>query len=314
MAKLKLMAAGLCLALFAGLGSIARGQTQSKPSGPSGAATAQANQNAATAQSESADLAARRLDLKEGTKISADLASTVDASMAKPGDQVVARVTKNVKDHGQTVIRKGDELVGRVTQVQAAGSGNAGSSVGIAFDRVVEGNSSSQLTAVLNSVVSTPSERRAEQQQMAEEPISGPVVTGGGSAAGGGRASGGGLVGGVGSAAGSVAGAASSTVGATANSAGSTINSTTAGATSATGNLAGNAVGAVNATGGARSGGGALIPTPRNAIRLSTEGQGQASQQAGTSSLLSTRKGNLRLEQGTELQFRAAASADSTTK
>ena len=94
MAKLKLMAVGLCLVLFPGLRSIAGGQTQSTGSG---VATAQASQSAATAQSESAELAAKRLDLKEGTKISADLAATVDAGTAKPGDQVVVSGVMRVR-------------------------------------------------------------------------------------------------------------------------------------------------------------------------------------------------------------------------
>ena len=305
MAKLRLMAVGLSLALIPTSGSIARSQTQSPPSG---AAAAHSSQNAKATSSENADLTTKRVDLDQGAKIAANLESTVDASTAKPGDQVVARVTKNIKAHGQTVVRKGDQLVGRVTQVQAAGSGNAGSSVGIAFNRVVQGDSTSQLNAVLSSVVSTPGERRAEQQQLAE-PLSGPLVTGGGSASGGGRSSaggGGGLLGGAASTAGSAAGAVGSAAGGVAGAAGST-------ATSATGNVAGAATGAASASGRSvlGSAAGAALATPRNAIHLGAEGQGQATQQSNLTSVLGTRKGNLRLEQGTELQFRAAGSAES---
>lgn len=307
-ANMKLLATGLSLVIVPGLASLATSQTQADSS-------ASAHQTAKATSSQKADLPTKGVDLKEGTKISANLTSAVDARTAKPGDEVTARVTKNIKEHGRTVIRKGDELMGRVTEVQAAGAGSAGSSIGIAFDRVIEGNSSSQLNAVLDSVVSTPSERRAEQQQMAEEPLSTPAVMGGGSASGGGRvATGGGLLGGAASSTGSVGAATSSTLGGATGAAGSTVNSGVAGTATTTGNLANTATGAVGA--GSRVQGtatGGLIPTPRNAIHLGTEGQdkAQAGGQAGLSSLLSTRKGNLRLEQGTELQFRAAAAAGS---
>ncbi|HLW79512.1 MAG TPA: hypothetical protein VKU44_07920 [Terriglobia bacterium] len=294
------IAAGLVLLLVPALGLAARGQRDSVQDGR---ASAQSSQKASAASGQSADLTTQRLDLSEGTKLSANLASTIDASTAKPGDQVVARVTKNIKAHGRTVIRKGDELVGHVTEVQAAGSGKAGSSVGIAFDRVVAGNSSAQLSTVLNSVVSTPSERQAQQQQMAEPALPEPMVMGGGSAAGAGRASsggGGGLLGGVASTAGSATGTVGSTLGGAGVAAGSTVNSAAA---------AGSAAGVLGANSRSALGGsaGALVPTPRKSIHLGSGGS--VNQQSTASSTLSTNQGNLRLDPGTELQFRVTGSA-----
>ncbi|HKS96577.1 MAG TPA: hypothetical protein VJV74_10665, partial [Terriglobia bacterium] len=307
---------GLALALAA-IGPTAHGQTASPANYPS---TAQSRSSAQGSSEQSGALNTKPVDVAEGTKVSAALVSSVDARTAKPGDQVVARVSKNVKEHGRTVIKKGDELVGHVTQVQAAGAANAGSSLNVTFDRLVQGGTTSQLNAVINSIVSTPSEQRAEQQQMAQSeaplPAGGPVMArggGGGGVLGSGRASsgGGGLLGGVGSTVNSTVNAAGSATGSVANgTVGSTVNSATGAAASATGNVAGTAAGTLNANGrgGLSNATSALIATPRHAIHLDTQAAG--SQQTGASSVLSTRKGDLALEQGTQVQFRVVGSAD----
>jgi hypothetical protein len=308
MTKSNLITTGLALALGAGIGPMARAQTASSANHQ---ATAQSTGGTQASSEQDGSLNATRVDLAEGTKVTAALASNVDARTAKPGDQVVARVTKNVKEHGRTVIKKGDELVGRVSQVQAAGAANAGSSLNVTFDRLVQGGSTTQLNAVINSIVSTPSEQRAEQRQMAQSeaplPAGGPVMARGGGMARG--SSGGGMLGGVGSTVNSTANAAGSATGSVTNGAvGSTVNSATNAAASATGNVAG-AGGVLNANGrgGLSNATSALVATPRHAIHLDTQSAGNA--QAGSSSVLSTRKGDLALEQGTEVQFRVVGSA-----
>lgn len=61
--------------------------------------------------------------VRAGTQINAELQSTVDARTAKPNDQVVARVTKDVKQNGRTVVHKGDRLGGTVDSRRAARAG-----------------------------------------------------------------------------------------------------------------------------------------------------------------------------------------------
>lgn len=314
MTKRNLIASGLALALAAIGPLLARAQTASSADHQP---AAQAKTGAQASSEQSGTLNTKPADLAEGTKVSAALLSNVDARTAKPGDQVTARVTKNVKEHGRTVIKKGDELVGRVTQVQAAGAANAGSSLNVTFDRLVQGGSTSQLNAVINSIVSTPSEQRAERQQMAQSeaplPAGGPVMAGGGGMARGSSGGGGGLLGGVGSTANSTVNAAGSATGSvtgnTDRAVGSTVNSATSATASATGNVAGaGEVLNANGRGGLSNATSALVATPRHAIHLDTQASG--SQQAGASSVLSTRKGDLALEQGTEVQFRVVGSAD----
>ncbi len=313
MTKSRLIAPGLALALTVGFQNL---RSQTAPSQSDRAAT-KSSQKAKADSEQSGTLSGKHVDLSEGTKISAELVSSIDAQTAKPGDQVVARATKSVKEHGQTVVRKGDELVGRITEVKAAGAADAGSSLAITFDHLVQGGATSQLSAVINSIVSTPSERRAQKQQEESEPMlpaGGPILTGGGSGSGRAGGGGGGLLGGVGSTVNSTVNTAASTTGnvatTTGSTAGSTLNSATSATTSAAGNVAGAATGAVSANSRTALGSttNAMLATPRHAIHLSTQAEG--SQQTGANSVLSTRKGDLRLEQGTEMQFRVVGSAD----
>lgn len=230
--------------------------------------------------------------VRAGTKINAQLESAVDARTAKPGDEVAAKVTKDVKQNGKTVVHKGDRLLGRVQSVHARGEGkgDAGSSVSVMFDRLASGEATSQLHTVVSAIFSTPAERQSGGEP---EPMPAPVpapVAGGGS---GGGSLVGGATGAVGSTAGAVAGAAGSAVG-TAGSAvggvGSTVGST------------------VGATAGAA--GGATLATPSRMIHLGAQAQGEG--QGSTNSILSTRDGNLRLDSGTQMQFRVAGDAQAS--
>jgi len=77
--------------------------------------------------------------LRSGTKINAALESTLDARAAKPGDQVRAKVTKDIKQNHQTIVHKGDRLVGHITKVENDTKAKSGSQVGVAFDQLARG-------------------------------------------------------------------------------------------------------------------------------------------------------------------------------
>ncbi len=217
--------------------------------------------------------------IKNGTKINAELVSNIDARKAKEGDKVAARVTKNVKQHGKVVVHKGDRLVGHVTSVQNSLKGKGGSSLGVRFDQLVQGNSTTQLNTVLTSVLAARGqEEGSDSMEMPSmpAPVAPPVGGGGG---------GGGLLGGAG-------GAVGSTVGSTVGAAGSTLGQ----AGGAVGATAQNTLGANSSLG---------LSTPVRQIHIGSSAS--ASSSAGTSSMLSTRKGNLRLASGTRMKFRVAA-------
>ena len=117
--------------------------------------TATSAANATAVAEDSAEVERGLAMLKSGTAISTELDQAVDASAAKPGDIVSAKVTKDIKRDGHTVIRKGDRLLGRVTSAEAGAKGQAGSELGVTFDRLARGDAEYQLNTVVSSVIST---------------------------------------------------------------------------------------------------------------------------------------------------------------
>ena len=75
--------------------------------------------------------------LQSGSSIHTTLVKPVDARKNKPGDEVVAKTTKDVKSEGRVVIPRGSKIVGHVTEVKAREKGQAESAVSVVFDHVV---------------------------------------------------------------------------------------------------------------------------------------------------------------------------------
>jgi hypothetical protein len=75
--------------------------------------------------------------LNSGTTLQAELAKSLDCKKAKPGDEVTAKLTQDVKEDGKVVLHKGSRLVGHVTEAQAKSKDNAESKLGIVFDKAV---------------------------------------------------------------------------------------------------------------------------------------------------------------------------------
>src|ERR1700722_3969953 len=73
-----------------------------------------------------------------GSVIPVQLTKTIDAKKAKPGDEVVAKVTMDLKTTGgEVMIPKDTKVMGHVTEAQARNKEQKESQVGIAFDRAV---------------------------------------------------------------------------------------------------------------------------------------------------------------------------------
>jgi hypothetical protein len=226
--------------------------------------------------------------LRAGTRIATQLESTVDARTAKPGDDVTARVTKNVKQDGQVVVHKGDRLIGHITDVQVDQSAEGGSRMAITFDRLTSGEATSQLNTVVTSMSSAGGLVNGQESLMSE-----PMPTAVGGGGGGTVRSGGSMLG--------------SAVGSLGSSATGTARTTLGGTTGALGSTAGK----VGATGGASGAGNSAagVVAPLRSVRLNSEAQGNG--QAGTSSVLSARRGDLRLDSGTNMEFRVSGQAES---
>lgn len=75
--------------------------------------------------------------LSSGTTLQAELTKSLDAKKAKPGDEVTAKLTQDVKSNGQVVVRKGSKLIGHVTEAKPRDKENSESRLGILFDHAV---------------------------------------------------------------------------------------------------------------------------------------------------------------------------------
>jgi len=76
------------------------------------------------------------LDLAPRTRLTASLTRALDESKARPGDRVVARLTKDVRIAGVTVVPKGAELHGKVTRVQKRDPAHPMAEVAVSFERL----------------------------------------------------------------------------------------------------------------------------------------------------------------------------------
>ena len=90
-----------------------------------------------------------------GSVIPAQLTKGVDAKKAKTGDEVVAKVTQDMKTgSGEVLVPKDTKLVGHVTEAQARSKEQKESQVGIAFDRAVMKNGTEmQLPMSIQAVI-----------------------------------------------------------------------------------------------------------------------------------------------------------------
>ncbi len=180
----------------------------------------QAGASASQSVSASNGQASASSQLTAGSTIQATLAKPVDARKNKPGDEVVAKTTENVKANGQVVVPKGCKIIGHVTEVRARSKSESDSRVGIAFDRaLLKDGRTVPLSASIQAIAraeQSASAAMADESPMASESASG-MASGRASASGGAM---GGATRTVSTAAGTVAG----TAGSLGSAAGGTLN------------------------------------------------------------------------------------------
>jgi hypothetical protein len=93
-----------------------------------------------------------------GSVIPVQLTKTIDAKKAKPGDEIVAKVTMDLKTtSGEVMIPKDTKVMGRVTEAQARSKEQKESQVGIAFDRAVLKDGEIPLPMSIQAVIAPPS-------------------------------------------------------------------------------------------------------------------------------------------------------------
>jgi len=120
-------------------------------------ATAQAEPNATT--------------LPSGTAITAELKDSLDSKKVKPGDAVKLKTTEAYKFKGQTVLPKGTELLGHVTQATVKEKGQTESTLGIALDKAILKNGEEmRLTATIQAMASGDTEGGATGRMASPSP------------------------------------------------------------------------------------------------------------------------------------------------
>lgn len=166
----------------------------SQNSAQMGKSGAQASGNESGSTSSSASATAGTMEMTSGTKIDATLTHSLDARKNKTGDRVEAVVTRDVKQDGHVVLKKGTRLMGHVTEVQARTKDNAQSQLGIMFDHAMTSKGQMMpLNATIQALAATHS---------ATETSSGMAQDGAAGSMGGAANGGGSLVSGVASTAG----------------------------------------------------------------------------------------------------------------
>ena len=210
--------------------------------------------------------------LDSGTRIDGQLQSTVDVQRAHVGDPVVLKTTKDIKQSGRTVVPKGSQLIGRVTQVQQRTKQNGMSRLGMVFDRIKGQDLSAPISASIVDVTGAAT-HAAVADTSADSDIFGSSST---STRSSGGAYGGGLLGGV------------------TNTVGGVVNTTTSTAGNIT-NTVGNTVGSTTGT----------VGRTVNGLQISNSTTGSA--QAGTT--LSAADRNVRVEKGATVQLQLNSAA-----
>ena len=122
-----------------------------------------------------------------GSVIPVQLTKTIDAKKAKPGDQIVAKVTMDLKTNsGEVLVPKDTKVLGHVTEAQARNKEQKESQVGIAFDRAILKDGEMTLPMSIQAVIAPPS----NNANNSGAPEQGAPATGGSTATspmGGGR-------------------------------------------------------------------------------------------------------------------------------
>lgn len=158
------------------------------------------------------------------SQVQAELIGTIDAKKAKPGDEVVFRTTKAVKENGTVVIEKGSRLYGKLTEVTKRSKNSAESKVAFVLNRLENKELSVPITATVLSVTDLRAASSLGDTATADVMGSSRTST---RASSSGSSGGGGLLGGVtgtvNNTVGAVAGTATNATGSVLNTAGQTV-------------------------------------------------------------------------------------------
>jgi hypothetical protein len=258
-------------------------QVSADKSGVQASSKTDANASQAAAVSGKNGEVSAANQLKAGSTVQAELTKPVDVRKNKPGDEVVAKTTQDVKSDGRVVLPKGSKIVGRVTHAQARAKGQEESQLGMAFDHaVLKDGTQMPVAFTIQAIGRSESGAAAATAAETDSMMAGGNAGGMTSAGGGAGMQGRGGLGGV-----------TSTAGGVVNSTGSVAGSTVNGAGRAGAGVAGGATGGLSGNLGATSQG--VVGMPGMTLSAAD------SSMAGVGSVISSKESNVRLDSGTRM-------------
>lgn len=148
-------------------------QPEAQPATPSSAQAApqsQPQQSPAANQVQAAGMPR----IAPGSVIPVQLTKTIDAKKAKTGDEVVAKVTMDLKNNsGEVLVPKDTKVLGHVTEAQSRSKEQKESQVAIAFDRAVLKSGEMSLPMSIQAVIAPPNSNASNGDDDQSAPSSG---------------------------------------------------------------------------------------------------------------------------------------------
>src|SRR5580693_6759791 len=125
------------------------------PASPANPASAQAPSARAPQAGSTSAPGGAPTRIAPGSVIPVSLTKTIDAKKVKTGDQVVAKVTQDMKTtSGEVLVPKDTKVMGHVTEAQPRNKDQKESQVGIAFDRaVMKDGSAMQIPMSIQAII-----------------------------------------------------------------------------------------------------------------------------------------------------------------
>jgi hypothetical protein len=276
------MSIALCLAAVCATYSAAQSQPDAQAGAQLGEQSALAGKQAqgANVQKTTEKSESGATSLAASTAISAELLNSLDSKKLKVGDEVKARTTDALKSaDGRTILPKGAQLTGHITQASARGKGQADSSLGLVIDKAVLKNGQEIPLNVAIQAVAAPVNNLDANSSYNDPPMGAPTQQTGRGTMNGNTP---------------VGGTLNNTTAAADGAVDNTVNSTTG--------AAGNATGVANAAG-------QFNANSRGVVGLNNLSLSTASGATAQGSVLTSPGKNVHLDSGTRLLLVARASA-----
>ena len=127
-----------------------------------------------------------------GSVIPVELTTSIDAKKVKTGDEVVAKVTMDLKTNsGEIVVPKDTKVVGHVTEAQTRSKEQKDSQVGIIFDRAVLKNGGEmQMPMSIQAIIAPQGSNSGNANNGNDQSTASPSANASGASSNGGRAPG----------------------------------------------------------------------------------------------------------------------------